>query len=45
MKAAILDEYDASWRQQMIQFVLGLITGMAVTIFAIALTSIGDDDE
>jgi hypothetical protein len=30
---------------EMIQFVIGLIIGMAVTIFAMALTNIGDDDK
>lgn len=29
----------------MIQFVIGLVIGMAVTVFAIALTNIGDDDK
>ncbi len=29
----------------MIQFVIGLVIGMSVTVFAIALTNIGDDDK
>ena len=29
----------------MIQFVIGFVIGMAVTVFAIALTNIGDDDK